>query len=265
MVLSIPDLTTIVRQLNGYASLTPATAIGELGLWKVSVELALEELESLRLHYLILHLYQQMFPMEYAASQKSEEYQPGQHSSKEIEFFEWVDTRLFPIPYYDAYDELLAEIPIHPIAPDWWEMWVGDLELDWVERVLLAFCGCWREFYSTLSSDMQRHISPYLIPLSEIDAEGVQKVFQQEPPPVCYFPQCLELLGYNTGNAFLDNTSLEYIEGEEWSLSNLERLTQEYEAAQQRMEYLYELNQWLEEDISTHLNHLVKLWDQCLI
>jgi hypothetical protein len=262
MSTAILSLSQALGHLKNYSHLSPR-AVDELNQWRLSPEVALAGIEEIQLHFTLLHLYQQLFPQEYAVSNKSSRYQSGEHSPKEIEFFSWIDDRLFPCPYYDAYDELMVQIPIHPITPNWWEVWVGDLDLLWVERVLLGFCGQWNEFYQSLSATHQQHISSHLLAVSDIDVDLLQQHCQQEPPPICYFHPCLDLLSYDTGNVFLDNTVLEYIEGLEWSLNNIEKLAQDYQAAQQRLHHMHELNQWLEEDIPSHINHLVRLWSRC--
>jgi hypothetical protein len=264
MTITIPSLATIVHQLKGYTQLSPV-AVGGLDQWIVTPEIALEGIGGLCLHATILHLYQQLFPEEYEASTKSSQYEAGVHSPKEIEFFSWVDERLFQLPYYDAYDELMSEIPIYSINSEWWEMWIGDLDLALVERVLLAFCGQWGEFYQTLPSDIQQQVTPYLAPISEVDVEQLERIYHHETSPARYLCECLDLLGYNTGNPFLDNTMMDYREGVGWSLSNVQRLAEQYRAAQDRLQQVHELEDWLNEDLPTHLNRLAKLWNQCAL
>ena len=255
---------------------------------------AVEYLEQRELRYQLLFLYSQFFPHQYAQSQAS--VYPGleeddrllRYTEREIEFLQLVDKNLFPLNYLDY----LLEEQVYFIEPrsilvtplgmgqlEDYEMSYYDLALG--DKILLPMSTIGREnlehwqnhlgedcygewFDAELSSPttMAEIAHP-----NSIDFKKLRHLCFQAKKPLCYLPLTLRLLDLDTRNIWLDEDGgwLQGMEGTtlDWSLGNVNYLHREFLKAQKILDAAGSLINWLETDLNTNFQSVLRIWNQC--
>ncbi|MGK7953136.1 MAG: hypothetical protein AB4368_31200 [Xenococcaceae cyanobacterium] len=255
---------------------------------------AVEYLEQRELRYQLLSLYSHFFPHQYAQSKTSvypcleEDNSLTRYTKREIEFLQLVDKNLFPLNYLDylleeeTYFIEPSSILVTPLGMgqledyemSYYDLALGDkilLPMSMIGRQNLEYWqqhlgeDCYRDWFEAeLSSP------PTLAEIAHpnsIDLKKLRHICFQAKKPLCYLPLTLRLLDLNTRNIWLDEEGgwLEGMEGTtiSWSKENVIYLHREYLKAQRILDAAGSLIDWLETDLNTNFQHILKIWNQC--
>lgn len=255
---------------------------------------AVEYLEQRELRYQLLSLYSHFFPHQYSQS-KAAVY-PGldkdddllQYTEREIEFLQLVHRDLFPLNYLDY----LLEEQVYFIDPrsilvtplgmgqlEDYEMSYCDLALG--DKILLPMSTIGREnlehWQNHLGEDCysewfdgELSSPPTMAEIAHpdlVDFKRLRRMCFQAKKPLCYLPFTLRLLDLNTRNIWLDEEGgwLQGMEGTtlDWSKENVNYLHREYLKAQRILDAAGSLINWLEADLNTNFQSVLRLWNQC--
>src|SRR5215212_702403 len=192
------------------ASLTGALELLRWHRLQLTFSAARECLEQYRDRANLLALYQHYFPQEYAASTAGVRPAKGAvYSAQEIEFFELVNARFFPLPldvFLDEYEGVRSTtLPVMTLGIDWWLDSVADLRPGW--QLLLLLVG---EVAVTDVEVDPRFLKTYAKrikprpPGSQIDWDDFKAACQAAGDPLTALPLALDMLDHDTGNIWLD-------------------------------------------------------------
>ena len=255
---------------------------------------AVEYLKQRELRYQLLFLYSYFFPQQYAKSNAlvysclEEDNSLLRYTEREIEFLQLVDKNLFPLNYLDYLFEEQTyfvepnSILVTPLGMgqlEDYEMSYYDLALG--DKILLPMSmigrqnlenqqlylgeDCYRDWF-----DAELSAPPVVAEIAHpnsIDFKKLRHMCFQAKKPLCYLPLTLRLLDLNTRNIWLDEEG-GWLQGAEgttinWSKDNVNYLHREYLKAQRILDAAGSLINWLETDLNTNFQHILKIWNQC--
>ena len=102
---------------------------------------------------------------------------------------------------------------------------------------------------------------------NSIDYKKLRHLCFRTRSPVCYLLLTLKLLDQNTNNIWLDEDGGWSQGGSgttlEWSTENVDYLHREYLKARKILDIVGSLIDWLESDLTTNFQYIVKIWNQC--
>jgi len=236
-----------VRQ---YARLRIASALDHLSLFRrLTVSGALDYLSGLRFRFNIFHLYQQFFPEEYARSEASPYPPPNSsgHSPREIEFFELVLSRLFPIldPGVLEDDIRFDGIPIEVCGITY-----DDADhLDVCYRIVGAALGALGLAWDDVTGEWPVALPEPLArqPGKVLDLEKFEALCGKRRGLWAHVPVMTRIACNETGNDFLDVTYETPFEWPPWTRGNVEYLRQEWARADQLLSQAEKVTEWLKE------------------
>ncbi len=281
---SVPKITTVEQAVDLLHQCIEISTLSN----------AVKYLEQRELRYQLLSLYSHFFPLHYAQSKASvypgldEEDDLLCYTEREIEFLKLVHRDLFPLHYLDyLLEEQVYFIEPHSILVtplgmgqlEDYEMSYCDLALG--DKILLPMSTIGREnlenwqnhlgedcysewFDAELSSPPTR--AEIAHPHS-VDFKKLRYMCFQAKKPLCYLPLTLRLLDLNTRNIWLDEEG-GWSQGTggttlHWSKENVNYLHREYLKAQRILDAAGSLINWLETDLNTNFQHILKIWNQC--
>lgn len=225
--------------------------------------------------YRLLALYQQFFPNEFASSRASLYPNPQTegHSDREIEFLERVNQHLFPIHEWvleTAYEERISTIPVIGVGVD-----LNDEEgLEYLRpgwQILLPMSADGRYVLESLEAgewyESEFGISFLSIVTPDaVDEKRLRKQCRQAGEPIKYLPLTLKVIDHCTGNIWLDAYDGDYFDYSHthlvWSSRSINYLTRQWQQKESITSRTDELIDWLEEDLRTHFQQLLVLWNQ---
>lgn len=243
--------------------LTPSlstNAITYLQSLKVPTQVkdGLDYLEQLRESIILLSLYKINFPEDWNHSTSpvlSFNFN-SVHSPRELEFFDLVNERLFPICQNGfELDERLSFIPFIPQNFDWYSISIDEFEP--IEQFLICLYDSsylqtsWKQHFEINPSDV--------LTVEQIDWQKLQSLCQTVPKPLSYLYDVMSIIDHSTGNIWLDAT-LESSIYLEWNQDNIDILTQDWQEALKLKTAFWELKQWLQTEIANQLT-LINLWN----
>ena len=255
---------------------------------------AVEYLKQRELRYQLLFLYSYFFPQQYAKSNAlvysclEEDNSLLRYTEREIEFLQLVDKNLFPLNYLDylfeeqTYFVEPCSILVTPLGMgqlEDYEMSYGDLALG--DKILLPMSTIGREnleyWHNNLGEDCYRDWfdAKLSFPLTiteiahphSIDFKKLRHLCFQNQKPICFLPLTLRLFDLKTRNIWLDEEG-GWLQGTRgttlhWSLDNINYLHREYLKAQRILDAVGSLIDWLETDLETNFQYILKIWNQC--
>ncbi|HEX2913748.1 MAG TPA: hypothetical protein VH186_23285 [Chloroflexia bacterium] len=256
---------------------------------------ALAYLSRLQSSASLLALYRHFFPVEFARSHAATTPEKGCiYSPREIEFFELVDERFFPLPleYYldlsaESGDERSERIEVLCLGLDWWELDLADLHPGW--QLLLVLMGELELAALFPESPPAYWAAREELPwpresLEEIlrednTGENARQIYSQghlaaleklvaregegESAVLSALPLALRILMHDTGNLWLDPTPETAVDDAYWCEEDVEYLAAAYAEARRMMEEADRLLDWLTES-TEHLSKGVELWKKSL-
>lgn len=255
---------------------------------------AVEYLEQRELRYQLLFLYSHFFPHQYAQSKASvypcleEDNSLTRYTEREIEFLHLVDKNLFPLNYLDyLFEEQTYFIEPNSILVtslgmgqlEDYEMSYYDLALG--NKILLPMTSIGRENLENWQNhlgedsysewfDAELSAPPTIAEIAHphsVDFKKLRHMCFQAKKPLCYLPLTLRLLDLNTRNLWLDEEG-GWLQGTggttlHWSKENVNYLHREYLKAQRILDAVGSLIDWLETDLETNFQYILKIWNQC--
>jgi len=233
-----------------YAPLRIAQALAYLALFRrLTVSGALDYLSGLRFRFNLFHLYQHFFPEEYARSEASPYPPPNSrgHSPREIEFFELVLSRLFPILDAGVLDDedRFDGIPIEVCGITYDD---AD-QLEVCCRVIGAAIGAlgldWDDVTGEWPVDLPRPLARK--PDKALDLDKFEALCRKRGGLWAHVPAIARMVCLETGNDFLDLTYETPLEWPPWTLENVEYLRQEWTGADRMLSQVQEIMEWLKE------------------
>lgn len=239
-----PQLTKTIEYLESY--LIPLIATEGISY--------LEELDQ---KTILLALYKQMFPHEWASSKVSliRSSQVEVYSEREIEFLELVNEHLFPLDCLEDLSERLTEIPIYPQTACIWE--VGLEDLTFTEQFLISLVGegypqeQWQELFGFTPC--------YLVTGDEISWERLEQLSSSTTEPLAHLYNAISILDRSTGCIWLDITAEMYVSFP-WTQEALLHLAQQWQVAQEYLLQQQQFEEWIESSLS-YRKEIVKLWN----
>ncbi|HAX77688.1 MAG TPA: hypothetical protein DCY88_18090 [Cyanobacteria bacterium UBA11372] len=222
------------------------------------VEQSLDYLIQLRESLILLSLYQVNFSEEWknSTSPLFTSTPKSPHSPKELEFFQLVDERLFPIGLGDAdLDERLNFIPFWPEDVDFYLRSID--EFDEGEQFLIClYDPCY------LENSWLTHFSinpNKVVPIEQIDFNKLETLCREASQPLCYLYDAMSIIDRSTGSIWLDETceSCLYLE---WSQNNIDILAQDWQKALNLRASYLEVAQWLQNNCNNKIL-TIELWN----
>ena len=214
-------------------------------------------LEALNQKIILLSLYKQIFPVEWARSQASlsQRSQVEVYCDRELEFLGLVNERLFPLDNWEDFSQRCGEIPIYPQTASVWEVDLEDLTLG--EQFLISLVG---EGYSREQwQELFGFIPTALATSDEIDWEPLEKLSRSAVEPLAYLYDVISILDRSTGCIWLDITYETYV-SYPWTKEVLLELAREWQVAQQYLLRQQQFEEWIESSV-VRRQETVKLWN----
>jgi hypothetical protein len=208
----------------------------------------------------ILHLYRRYFPQQFAHSIAStripiQHHEPG-YSERELEFFNLVDQRLFPLPEMLFDMERLPSIPIYPQGVDWED------ERDNMRLSLRAAMALVSDDDTMLwEAWLPAHLRPEP---GERDWDQLAELCRHARGLTVRFPLLLELVALDTGNMWLDTNWECAWEEYPWEETAMEYLRKEWRKAQHIFAQLNPLLDQMDKHPRYWLKRLVMLWNNAI-
>ena len=234
---------------------------------------AVDYLENRFNTYRMLALYQQLFPDEFknstAAPYPEDLNNPDSHSPLEIEFLYLVNQNLFPISELqveNAYEERLHQIPLMPMGCDW----IGHEDIESLRsgwQILLPLSTEGRYWLESVEGtdwyECELGVSCEAIAHpKDIDAQLLKKLSCHAAKPLKFLPLALQLLDYESNNIWLDYCATDQPEVSlPWTVENINFLHSEWQDAKVILEQVYELIEWLEQDLINHFELVLGIWN----
>jgi len=271
----------------------PVTAVQKLRQYKsiISPEQAISYLESQLLAYQLKIIYQHFFPDEFAQSTASEYpnnlKDPNSHSPKEMELLELINENLFPInTWYHTYpNQRLYTIPLTIEGIDWEteEFDLMCLSPGW--QALSALCIRGRYWLEGYDYELEEEDSSELLESAnwyfsitgiaigcianpeKVNRNRFKSFCAKAKHPLNLLPLALDLMEHDTGNIWLDPYSYELEHDSEltelqWTIENVQHLATAYQESAKVWQQVNQLIDWLESDIKTNFQEVLKLWNR---
>ena len=239
-----------VELIKPYAQLRLAPALNHLCLFRrLTISSALNYLSGLRFRLNIFHVYQHFFPQEYARSQASPHPLPdsSSHSPREIEFFELVVSRLFPILDPGVLDD---EVHFDGIPIEVCGITYDDADhLDVCYRVVGAAVGALGLDWDDVPGEWPVHLPEPLArrPDKSLDLDKCEALCRKRGGTWAHVPVVARIVCNETGNDFLDLTCETPLEWPPWTRENVEYLRREWARADRMLSQAEKVTEWLKE------------------
>jgi hypothetical protein len=234
---------------------------------------AVDYLENRFNSYRLLALYQHLFPDEFknstAAPYPEDLNNPDSHSPLEIEFLYLVSQNLFPISELqieNAYEERFYQIPLMPMGCDW----IGHEDIESLRsgwQILLPLSTEGRYWLESVEgTDWYEHelgVSWQAIAHpKDINAQLLKKLSCRTAKPLKFLPLALQLLDYESNNIWLDYCAINEPEVSlPWTVENIKFLQREWQNAKVILDQVYNLIEWLEQDLINHFELVLGIWN----
>jgi hypothetical protein len=285
------NVNTQISRIN-----TVEQAIALLGQCSVisGISDAVKYLEQRALRYQLLFLYSYYFPQQYGQSRASvypnleEDEEWLKYTERELEFLQLINDNLFPLGYLDylieeqTYFIEPSQILVTPLGMgqlEDYEMSYCDLAI--ADKALLPMSNigrenlehwqnhlgedCYSEWFDAEFSSMPE-MNEIAHP-NNVNYRQLRHFCFEAGSPICYLPIALKLLDQNTNNIWLDEEGGWTQDGSgttlDWSMENVNYLHKEYLKAQRILNIVGSLIDWLESDLTTNFQYIVKIWNQC--
>lgn len=230
--------------------------------WRVpALEQALDELAVWRERCMLLTLYRQYFPTEFARSRANSApplTRADGYADRELEFLELINTRLFPIARPDDYlapNERFDYIPFLECSVEWFS------EEDLAQlRVPLQVFICLS--YEADLSDELLPDAPAIQP-GPRDWERFHRLCRRAGGIFTDARLGLDVVSHSTGNVFFDSTSEMGSDRHMWGPEELAFLTAEWQRASELQARLGRLVERFEREPAA-LVRLVTLWNRAV-
>lgn len=258
------------------APLTPDAALILLrdvshSYWLTRTDRAIERLQWMLGRTELVKLYKRCFPRDFHESKKSlRSKSPGAHSPREMEFFDIVRERRFPIDDIwsgEDEDNRMDYISIQTYALD--DEAIENWRLAW--QVIYGLCQelvdevDWNAIMDQLppGSPVPRFVETRA-PFGFDSGRFFRRVHRMSPR-LKYIRRVFEMATFSTGNVFLDTTYeiLGNSELPDWSKENIDWLTNQWRRAEPILERIESLIDWLEAD-HQRLAELIRHFNACL-
>jgi hypothetical protein len=230
------------------------------------------------LHYLasiftLLDLYQHSFPREFARSKKSIlPAKDAAYSERELELFELISERKFPLPYYlqDTVlgrDEREYGFPIGAFGREWWDDDLRYWDPGW--RMLLWVMG------EVSPEDIESSgdgfpLDPRIFELSvkqgeRFATEALTLHCRTLSGALAYLAIALKILWHDTGCWFLDINPEQAHDYLDYSQDSMELLSKQGQLYGQYTGQADQLITWIESDPLENLQEVITLWNQFVL
>lgn len=206
----------------------------------------------------LLSLYQHYFPNQYAQSKATYfSYSLEVPSPKEQEFFHLVNDNLFPLGIDEwELEERPTLIPFYPKDIDWYNSEID--EFDEFIQFLICLYG-----ETLLEDNWQAHFginSSHICSIEQINWSLLHCLCKTASYPLIYLYDAISLIDHSTNIIWLDST-WEFYEAFDWSVENIDFLTNQWKQAKTLWENVEALGVWLE-DSPDHKLATIDLWNQ---
>ena len=258
------------------APLTPDAALTLLRdvshyYWLTRPDYAVEHLQRMLGRTELVQLYKRCFPKDFRESQKSlRSKSPGAHSPREMEFFDLVRERRFPIDDIwsgEDEDNRMDYIPIQTYALD--DEAIENWRLAW--QVIYGLCQelvdevDWNAIMDELppGTPLPRFVQDRAV--FHFDAKRFFRRVHRAGPRLRHIRRVFEMATYSTGNVFLD-TTFEMLGNSElpgWDKENIDWLTKQWRRAEPKLERIEAVIDWLEAD-PQRVADLIRHFNACL-
>jgi hypothetical protein len=228
-----------------------------------------------------LDLYQHYFPAEFERSmQRNQRHEliplPGDpYTVFEWQFLKLVNKHFFEIPYW-VFDDPGAEnrcyeVPIEPNGLpsiyEYGDAWgtAEDMDLGWQ---LLLYLGNHlpADFFDELLDDEDPTRAIFALPIEkgQVNGELLRAWCAEREEPLALFSYAKAVLDHDTGTAWLDATSDMPIDDATWDRDTVDELIRQWQEGEETLEKASQFIRWLEEDVPTHFQEVVTLWNLCM-
>lgn len=227
---------------------------------------ALDYLEQLRSSTAILDAYRRMFPALWACSAAPtsgyDDKYPA-HSPREGEFLRIMSRHYFYLPEDDGWmdeEQHYDSIPVTPMQGDSW--CCGDFEVDNLRACFHVTIGLnggteyWEHVAARYGLDPGEQK-----PVAEIDYFRYKELCQAEPTALKHLPFALDLMSYDTGNVWLDNSFCQPQTYYPWTVPNILKLSREFKEARRAYDKMDELDRYLDNNPQEAVPRALELWN----
>ena len=215
----------------------------------------------------LLQLYEHFFPDDFGRHKTS--LIPGPecaYSACEEQFFEMVDTHLFPLLLNWIVDDdertFAYSIPIAPFGLDF-EGGYEDTPLGWL--LLLYLLALLDEDQIRTAYEDKRLFAIPLERTGEVSQSLLIRRSAAQAGPIANLPSALRMLYYETDTIWLDmnmsNLEISYFC---WTTQDINELHTQYRRAEIIQEKANTFCQWLEEEPLTRFSQVARLWNSCI-
>lgn len=230
----------------------------------------------------LLWLYAEYFPAEYAASKaaffpSAEDYayfrecngEDGKpHSAREHEFFDLVDSRLFPLAYWwRDIEQRLDFIPTCSEIGDWYEDEPDNYRPSLKLAGALLSQGAWETPEGVLKDMglLRQGRLPEPIAPNQIDWDALLRACEEQPEPLRHFFHAVEVMDHSTGVVFIDHDcQCGDCYRFEWTKENIDALIEENKRGQAIFAKVHALDTWIEGSPTERVAEIVRLWNRAL-
>ena len=231
-------------------------------------------LRGLRIKVQLFGLYQHFFPEEFATTNAYTTPASSEiYSERELEFLDFVNSRLFPLYLYEdtAYEDgerYFDSIPLYPPTEDWYEYFY-EWNLGW--QLLLILEGTVFEYSGPEEIASRSEVLEWAIARIEmgnsISLDQLEKVCAGVSEPLCYLSDAIAEITRVTGNIWLDYVAEwgHTIEDIEWTIENVQALADLWLEAERIRANGKALADWIEADPKQHFQQVIKLWNSCRV
>jgi hypothetical protein len=241
--------------------------------WMADAEEAIDWLRRLLDQTHILQLYQAYFPARYHRSKKSLCAEGSEvYSPREMEFFQLVSERLFPIAdcILDEIEERSDAIPLETAALD--PEGIEDWSMTW--KVLFSFAeGCspytdidWNKVQEWLPPGADLPVAVTSRRDYDVDWKKFFRRAARLHPRLKHLQTAIEVVAFSTGNNFLDipYDMLYNSDMPDWTVENIDWLAGEWRRAQPIIKKSNAVAKWLEAR-PQRLADLIALYNACVV
>lgn len=231
---------------------------------RLTLDMARNRIGLLRDSARLLHLFEEVFPDEFAARVEEGESSGvlGTVPRRLQRFFDLVRERLFPLPDFyfevDEAEDWLRAVPFWPLLPDDYDVAID--ELPTYHKLVLALMD--GDFRKGLLAELlgEQRAEQFLEAGTRIDSERLKRMCERAGGPIEHFLLALDVVARSTGNDWIDISQEDCGACEiEWSAEALHILAEEYRKADAILDRVRAFDDWLEEDTS-HLEMACAFW-----
>jgi len=211
-------------------------------------------------------LYEHYFPAEFARSKKS--IVPAldeAYSEREREFFDLVEDRLFPLPWFleDTVDrdERFFSLPIVTLGREWWNDGLDDWELGWLLLLWLLEEGEAADEIRKRFPDVAAALLELPVKKGTLAFSSLERDCRRVKTPLAYLPEALNILYHDTGSWFLDiytETTDAYID---WTQQDMDQAIVHMRRAIRTTNRADRFITWIDEDPIPRFKEVLTLWN----